>query len=519
MMQNNMNKYFTLCLIVLSIVLISSCSADYDALDTSGETTVSFVVKVEGENGEASSLTRAVDGVTDVVALIFNQQGYLIGKGEAANVSSLKVTTRLADNCTVCVVANSKAAVSNSWLSNVKMKSDLDNLYYFVLNSGTPKISNVMYGVKTNYSTKASAACTISLQKIYSNFSFSIKIEKDKNTSLGIVLDSYQLCHLPKGTYLCGTKQATTYYDEPEVNLTSSNESGSTIKFTKSILQNPLPKGNNVNSKGWGYRSSKHAPSNASYLKIKAHSQMWQTTFYYYLGGKNLPSTYSSTADYTDYTIYPNMSYNASITINGNGAEEDGNRVNVILQSVTASDLGKIICADGSVYATVAAANAAGKEPVGFIGYVGSDTGNSQYNHGIVFALENANSVGSDRLGYDQALEIAKTYKAAAMKFSTGWHIPSIQEWNHMFAAFGGHAYGVPTEVDDNGNTDTNWDSGSTRQKMVEAGGDPFWEASNFAAKTTFKGDEGYWVYVFAEKFWAWRNVDYPRAVRLCFIF
>ena len=161
MMQNNMNKYFTLCLIVLSIVLISSCNADYDALDTSGETTVSFVVKVEGENGEASSLTRAVDGVTDVVAFIFNQQGYLIGKGEAANVSSLKVTTRLADNCTVCVVANSKAAVSNSWLSNVKMKSDLDNLYYFVLNSGTPKISNVMYGVKTNYSTKTSAACTI----------------------------------------------------------------------------------------------------------------------------------------------------------------------------------------------------------------------------------------------------------------------------------------------------------------------------------------------------------------------
>lgn len=246
---------------------------------------------------------------------------------------------------------------------------------------------------------------------------------------------------------------------------------------------------------------------------------MWQTTFYYYLGGKNLPSTYSSTADYTDYTIYPNMSYNASITINGNGAEEDGNRVNVILQSVTASDLGKIICADGSVYATVAAANAAGKEPVGFIGYVGSDTGNSQYNHGIVFALENANSVGTDQLGYNEALEIAKTYKAAAMKFSTGWHIPSIQEWNHMFAAFGGHAYGVPTEVDENGNTDNNWDSGSTRQKMVEAGGEPFWERSNFAAKTTFKGEEGYWVYVFAEKFWAWRNVDYPRAVRLCFIF
>lgn len=502
------------------MALMPSCSTDLETLESAEETTISFQVK--DENVSTNSHTRAVDGITDVVAFIFNQQGYLIGKGEASSVSSLIVKTRKADNCTVCVVANSKTAVSSTWLSNVKMKSDLDNMYYAELTSGTPKITNIMYGEKSSFSTSTTSTCSISLQKIYSDFTFSIKIENDKKTGLGIVLDSYQFCNLPKGTYLTGTMPSTSYYDEAEISLSSNNESGSTVTFKKSILKNLLPKGNNDNSKGWGYRSSKHAPSNASYLKIKAHSQMWQTTFYYYLGGKNLPSTYSSTADYTDYTIYPNMSYNASITMNGNGAEEDGNRVNVILQSVTASDLGKIICADGSVYATVSAAKAANKEPVGFIGYVGSDTGNSQYNHGIVFALENANSVGTTDIGYTEALEIAKSYKGSAMKFSPGWHIPSIQEWNHMFAAFGGHAYGVPTEkdLDENGDTPNGyWDSGDTRQKMIDAGGEPFWEKSNFAAKTTFKGEEGYWVYVFADKIWAWRTQDYHRAVRLCFIF
>lgn len=63
---------------------------------------------------------------------------------------------------------------------------------------------------------------------------------------------------------------------------------------------------------------------------------------------------------------------------------------------------------------------------------------------------------------------------------------------------------------------------------MLDAGGNAFWEGSNFAAKTTYKGEVGFWVYVFHDKgdvvggkveYWAWRNVPYPRAVRLCFVF
>ena len=107
------------------------------------------------------------------------------------------------------------------------------------------------------------------------------------------------------------------------------------------------------------------------------------------------------------------------------------------------------------------------------------------------------------------------------MKFSSGWHIPSIEEWNRMFDAFGGTKYGIPDNLN---NGDQHWGSGNVRQAMLDAGGNAFWEFSNFAAKTTFNGEVGFWVYTFGGsipggEYWAWRTNSYPRAVRLCFVF
>ena len=138
--------------------------------------------------------------------------------------------------------------------------------------------------------------------------------------------------------------------------------------------------------------------------------------------------------------------------------------------------------------------------------------------------MENVNEVGTTGVNYDDAVEIAKTYKGAAMKFSSGWHIPSIEEWNRMFDAFGGTKYGIPDNLD-NSTLNQHWDSGNVRQAMLDAGGNAFWERSNFAAKTTYKGEVGFWVYSFLDEVdgdygvWGWRTNPYPRAVRLCFVF
>lgn len=99
------------------------------------------------------------------------------------------------------------------------------------------------------------------------------------------------------------------------------------------------------------------------------------------------------------------------------------------------------------------------------------------------------------------------------MKFSSGWHIPSIEEWNRMFDAFGGTKYGFPGDNLYNSTESHHWDSGNVRQAMLDAGGNAFWRFSNFAAKTTFNGEVGFWVYSFEGRisdeepgYWAWRT-------------
>ena len=57
------------------------------------------------------------------------------------------------------------------------------------------------------------------------------------------------------------------------------------------------------------------------------------------------------------------------------------------LAEATAEDLGKIAGADGNIYDTKAAAEAANTTAVAMIAYVGSDTGNDTYTHGMALAL------------------------------------------------------------------------------------------------------------------------------------
>ena len=61
----------------------------------------------------------------------------------------------------------------------------------------------------------------------------------------------------------------------------------------------------------------------------------------------------------------------------------------------TAEDLGKVIGADGNIYADAAAATAAGTTARALITYVGSDNGEAApYNHGLALALSDANGGG-----------------------------------------------------------------------------------------------------------------------------
>ena len=98
-----------------------------------------------------------------------------------------------------------------------------------------------------------------------------------------------------------------------------------------------------------------------------------------------------------------------------------------LLSAATAEDVGKIAGADGNIYDTKAAAEAANTTAVAMIAYVGTA---SDCAHGLAIAL--ADESGTKEYG---AAGTACSGKAAV----TGgtWRLPSIKDWQYMFIGCG----------------------------------------------------------------------------------
>ena len=98
---------------------------------------------------------------------------------------------------------------------------------------------------------------------------------------------------------------------------------------------------------------------------------------------------------------------------------------------VTTSDRGKVIGADGKIYANAAAANAASTTALAVIAYVGSETGDDTYKNGLAIALADEGS-----MNWSTAMSTcgAKTAITGAK-----WCLPSQDQWKQMFAANGGN--------------------------------------------------------------------------------
>ena len=144
------------------------------------------------------------------------------------------------------------------------------------------------------------------------------------------------------------------------------------------------------------------------------------------------------------------------------------------LANVTDGDLGKVIGADGNIYANADAATAASTTAVARICYVGSATGEAApYNHGLALAMRDANSgsncawttsTGSTVHTYTttsstfasesglqyNATQNSDTYPAfkyaianngtAAPIGCSAWFLASGYQWERMISAAGGYA-------------------------------------------------------------------------------
>ena len=101
------------------------------------------------------------------------------------------------------------------------------------------------------------------------------------------------------------------------------------------------------------------------------------------------------------------------------------------LSEATDEDKGKIVGADGIIYATKADAEAAGTTAVAMIAYVGSGTDNANYQHGLAIALSD-----EGKMNWSTAKSTCEGKTAVS---NAAWLLPSQNQWKAMFKANGGN--------------------------------------------------------------------------------
>ena len=144
------------------------------------------------------------------------------------------------------------------------------------------------------------------------------------------------------------------------------------------------------------------------------------------------------TEDAAKWSADPNPAREGQgVTIKYNGKKKVKRVVAVMaalrpLAEVTPADQGKIAGADGIIYGTKAAAEAAGTQAVAMIAYVGSETDNAAYKHGLAIALSD-----EGKMNWSTAKSTCEgktpTISGAA------WMLPSQNQWKTMFKANGGN--------------------------------------------------------------------------------
>ena len=104
------------------------------------------------------------------------------------------------------------------------------------------------------------------------------------------------------------------------------------------------------------------------------------------------------------------------------------------LAEATTADLGKIAGADGNIYNTKAAAEAAYTQAVAMIAYVGNETDNAAYKHGLAIALSDEGS-----MNWSTAKSTCEAKNISTCVANASWMLPSHNQWMAMFRANGGN--------------------------------------------------------------------------------
>ena len=140
--------------------------------------------------------------------------------------------------------------------------------------------------------------------------------------------------------------------------------------------------------------------------------------------------------------------------------------------TISSTAIGKVLCTDGNIYATLSDATSADKTPAAIIAYVGSVTnycdkliaiaiddlsedkltwsegqtavGTYAAAHPITDGITTYNSNSTSNLFYDQVSESNST-SATATVLKKGWRLPTVTDWRYIFAGLCGLIDPAPT--------------------------------------------------------------------------
>lgn len=277
-----------------------------------------------GEGGTATAtLPGKETAIFDLSIFIFNSNGDVIGftsqdfpNGEPTAVD---VKTRKATGCSVYAIANAKTLnKGTSPFDGVSTLSVFKAKYLSFADANAPNNANclLMMGVSSGFDTSSAGSATITLKRLASRIDYTITVKNDETIGFPIVVDSYQLCHVPTSTFYQQSDftnpsmpSSTTFADFDKVSTpissvaaaTSSTSAGPYYVYANAD-PNPDPD-----------------PSKETYLDIWAHSEVqgaggtkytvWKSNFKVEMPGKQ---------------VLPNYHYKINIVINGSVEGKNG---------------------------------------------------------------------------------------------------------------------------------------------------------------------------------------------------
>ena len=139
----------------------------------------------------------------------------------------------------------------------------------------------------------------------------------------------------------------------------------------------------------------------------------------------------------------------------------------------TKADVGKVLCSDGSIYATVSAATAAGKTAQAMIAYVNDEQGVA-----LGISLEDGPIADIDNgCKHDVAVSVAKAFNTSHPIEGGTWRLPTVQDWEHMFITCGSPTAYIASLPNSGLLTDDYpFESGLIMSMMISAGGAAFYD-------------------------------------------